>query len=189
MISFFIDWSNQNQGFLSAIFAFTALLASVVAIWVAINTARKQNRIALYEKRVAVFNELIKIQTLVGFLKSDYLNSITDNEAKNTHYVHLIADIIGCSYEEFVSSSRKTAIVMNFIFQMSIVLAQASDLYPTPYSTHIKEIFKHYKSFVWNAVLNLPACDTNAKDLVSSVESFLQDDSPRMKKIDRMNRL
>ena len=188
MISCFIDWSNQNQGFLSAIFSLAALLASIIAIWVAINTARRQNRIALYEKRVMIFNELIKIKTLVDFLKSDSFNSVTDGETKKMHYLHLITDVIGCTYEELVSSSKKTAIVMNYFFQISILVAQVDDLYITPYSTHLKNIFKHYKDFVLSVALETN-CDMIAKNLALSVESYLQDNDPRIKKAERMNRL
>ena len=135
-----------------------------------------------------IANELIKIKVLVDFLKSDSLNSIADDEIKKVYCLGLIADAIGYAYEEFISSNKRTAIVMNYFYQISILFAQVDDLYITPYSTHPKNSFKHYSDFVLSVALGTNY-DIHIKKLVLGIESFLQEKDPRMEKAEKMNKL
>lgn len=54
----FIKWCNCNQGFLSAILTIISFILSVIAIWISISTAKRQNKIALLEKRQQVYDDL-----------------------------------------------------------------------------------------------------------------------------------
>ena len=54
----FIKRCNNNQGFLSALLAIVSISLSVVAICISISTAKQQNKIALFEKRQHVYDDL-----------------------------------------------------------------------------------------------------------------------------------
>ena len=53
-----IEWFNNNQGFMSAILSIVGVIISVVAIWISINVSKKQNRIALFDRKFDVYKEL-----------------------------------------------------------------------------------------------------------------------------------
>ncbi|MBN2284903.1 MAG: hypothetical protein JXI43_00540 [Tissierellales bacterium] len=53
-----IEWFNNNQGFMSAILSIVGVIISVVAIWISINVSKKQNRIALFDRKYDVYKEL-----------------------------------------------------------------------------------------------------------------------------------
>ena len=57
-----INWCNTNGGFLSAILSVVTLIISIVAIWVSISVSRKQNRIALFEKRATLHSKFVQIK-------------------------------------------------------------------------------------------------------------------------------
>lgn len=53
-----IECLNNNQGFISAILSMVGLFISGVAIWISISVSKKQNRIALFDKKFEVYKEL-----------------------------------------------------------------------------------------------------------------------------------
>lgn len=83
-----IDWCNENDGFLSAILA-------VLAIFVPFRIAHTQNRIALFEKRLECYQQLIALK---GF--ADYVSEIGPLNAQEVYqckqkylYIHgVLAD-------------------------------------------------------------------------------------------------
>lgn len=54
----FIKLCNCNQGFLNAIFATITIFLSAIAICISITAIKHQNKIALFEKRIQVYNDL-----------------------------------------------------------------------------------------------------------------------------------
>ena len=61
-----INWCNTNGGFLSAILSVVTLIISIVAIWVSISVSRKQNRIALFEKRATLHSKFVQIKNFAN---------------------------------------------------------------------------------------------------------------------------
>lgn len=59
-----INYCNANQGFMSALLALFSVLVSIIAICISISVTRKQNRIALFEKKYEAYN------MISGFLSS-----------------------------------------------------------------------------------------------------------------------
>ncbi len=55
---FIIEWLNNNQGFVSAILTILTVAISVIAIFITVTTTKKQNRIALLDKRIRFINDL-----------------------------------------------------------------------------------------------------------------------------------
>ncbi len=53
-----IECLNNNQGFISGILSIVGLFISGVAIWISISVSKKQNRIALFDKKFEVYKEL-----------------------------------------------------------------------------------------------------------------------------------
>lgn len=53
-----VEWCNTNQGFLSAILSFIAVCFSGIAIVISVNSTKKQNKIALFDKRLDNYNRL-----------------------------------------------------------------------------------------------------------------------------------
>ena len=53
-----IIWCNSNQGFISAILSILAILISFIAVLCTICSTKRQNRIALFEKRQKVFDDI-----------------------------------------------------------------------------------------------------------------------------------
>lgn len=52
------DWANNNQGLMSAILSIMGVIVSVIAICISINVSRKQNRIALFDKKFEIYKAL-----------------------------------------------------------------------------------------------------------------------------------
>jgi len=50
-----VNYCNDNQGFMSAVLALFAVIVSIIAIWISISTTKKQNKIALFEKRYQAY--------------------------------------------------------------------------------------------------------------------------------------
>ena len=53
-----IEWVNSNQGFMSAILSIVGVIVSSLAICISINVSKKQNRIALFDRKFDVYKKL-----------------------------------------------------------------------------------------------------------------------------------
>ena len=66
-----VNWCNANQGFLTAVLT---IITIIVAIGVPARIAQKQNKIALFEKRLSVYLEFVDFTDLrsLDFEKNTY---------------------------------------------------------------------------------------------------------------------
>ena len=72
---FIVNWFNTNQGFSYSLLSLLTLFFSIIAIVIAIQTTRKQSKIALFDRRRKVF---INIQDIVRKLVNQGFNSINE---------------------------------------------------------------------------------------------------------------
>ena len=73
-----IDWFNQNEGFVSVILALLTILATVL---IPLFIAKKQNKIALYDKRLECYRTLSSIVDFCEFISQ--FESFDDNTDQN----------------------------------------------------------------------------------------------------------
>lgn len=77
-----------QRAWIDYIAIFSPIVLSVVAVWVSMATARKQNKIELFEKRYKVYTLLMTIiqiqKTLVKMKKKDYI--VLDEKARARRY-------------------------------------------------------------------------------------------------------
>lgn len=53
-----VNWCNLNQGFISALLSLLAIFISSVAIFCTVSLTKRQNRVALFEKRQKVLDDI-----------------------------------------------------------------------------------------------------------------------------------
>ena len=56
-----IVFCNQNNGFLSAVLSAVSSLMALVAIYISVLTARRQEKLSLYDKRIELYTHIKKI--------------------------------------------------------------------------------------------------------------------------------
>lgn len=56
-----IDFCNQNNGFLSAVLSVVSALMALIAIYISVLTARRQEKLSLYDKRIELYTHIKKI--------------------------------------------------------------------------------------------------------------------------------
>ncbi|WKY47712.1 hypothetical protein Q5O24_15400 [Eubacteriaceae bacterium ES3] len=60
-----IKLCNDNQGFLSVVLSSITIFASIVAILISVNATKQQNKIALFEERYEVYQEVSIISNFI----------------------------------------------------------------------------------------------------------------------------
>ena len=86
-----IDWCNANQGFLSAILSIITIALSFLAIYFSRKESKKQNKIALFEKRTDLLKQLHELKEFFTWLQL-YKNALTgDNLARRKKAIKMIS--------------------------------------------------------------------------------------------------
>ena len=78
-----IDWFNQNEGFVSVILALLTILATVL---IPLFIAKKQNKIALYEKRFVCYQKYESLKSFCSKIKDISTFSTSENSKVNQHW-------------------------------------------------------------------------------------------------------
>ncbi len=84
-----IAWFNENQGFLTVILSVVAVFSSLVALILSVWIAKRQERIALFDKRFSVYHGL---QEYTGMLGNwvEYTAEEVQNDDDLQSYVHFM---------------------------------------------------------------------------------------------------
>lgn len=110
IINNIINWCNTNQGFMSAALSLFAVFVSVVAVWISIRGTRKQNSIALFEKRYGVYIALdfiiIRIKSAYEHIERFEYNKKEEYELKNEKIRDYIFSSIGTDSNDTKSKAR-----------------------------------------------------------------------------------
>lgn len=118
----FIQWCNGNQGFLSAILTIISIFLSVIAICISISTTKRQNKIALFEKRQRVYDDLdnyvnkqlsswefdlSKIEFFYNY-SSTYIEALYDSKIKDfIEYLEKVSSQINMLWGDYNHAKNK----------------------------------------------------------------------------------
>ena len=79
-----IEWCNINEGFASVIISAISVIIAIVAIFISFLTARKQNKIVLFEKRFECYQRLMELKRFSDF--ANRFNSFEPQSETNPIY-------------------------------------------------------------------------------------------------------
>lgn len=114
-----VKWCNENQGFVTAIFSFSTVLISVVAISLSINVARFQTKKKLRFKGYFELNdEIFNIYAIITNVGNRNINIIAINIHRLKDNLHI--GLGNCEKEKSMLSPQSTLEVVINIFDSDI---------------------------------------------------------------------
>ena len=155
----FIQWCNENQGFLSAILSAVAVFA---AISIPAFIARRQNKIALFEKKYEAYSEILKFicfaNQLEGlkFIKhpSDrvHVSQVFDAMKKPNAILYSMSIIFGFKYEESIGQNEKLQLFLSEIKRSEHRIYSSLFLFSNLESSIIERMISTCQDFIYYVI-------------------------------------
>lgn len=162
----------------TAIGSVTTVIAMFIAIWIPNRIAKKQNDIALFEKRYEVYREFEKLKYFRELLKVEVdptVNNKTEQGRKNMDCGSFV------SYKDIsISEVKDLAPGDRFLFLIReakktvIKLEEIHLLFAT--DKKIDDLTGKYTSFVWDMQMTPSKYVTSRKEFLECFDSFGMDD-------------
>ena len=151
------------------------VVISIVAIVISIATARKQNKIALFEKK---YNSLIQIHTIASFA-----NSIKDNNNLSSKLILVffdaywgtdISNISGTEIQKAIRAKSQISLIKTQV-------SQAQFLFKRELSVDLNVMGELFHKVVMDAIGNDTSNET-INEFCELCDAFYKNDFPKMKK-------
>lgn len=150
------------------------ILVSIVAIFISIATAKKQNKIALFEKK---YNSLIQIHTIASFA-----NSIKDNNNLSSKLILVLFDAYwGTDISNISGTETQRAIrAKSQISLIKTQVSQAQFLFKQDLSVDLNVMGELFHKVVMDAIGNDSSNET-INEFCELCDNFYKNDFPKMK--------
>ncbi len=173
----FVKWCNENQGFIGVTLSILTLAVSGIAVWISINTASRQNKIALFEKRLDSFQSFISIVNAakklfecgdsIDTLRRSYIATIT---VKN-HAAGLTVDPF---------TMIDDSIVLDYFAMLHTSTLELFMLMDNKWGSYAMPILNHFRILLMDySPVKLVMCDRE-QELASLKKAIEQYESKKM---------
>ena len=152
----------SQKGVLDYLQMILPILLSAVAIWISIRTASKQNKIALFEKRMCVLNE---IERIISFAESIEDTKEQDNK--------IVVKVFNSAFGMHLEAARDYSLEDCFarIKQTECSFSMIEYLYEGDYSDKAFEVAAALSDYMVKVLLN-KKCDDERKAFVKATKDF-----------------
>lgn len=170
-----IEWLNLNEGITNILLSIISLIIAFIAIIISVLTAKRQNKIALFEKRYEVYNrfsELIQMAEIVSHKALTSKEKLrlynfsffgVKNESSNIgQEISKIDDKLSIidsrdeKYKKFSDmkiekAKKKSVLDYSILVKDEVLLSKSKLLFNNNDNDDIKEFFKIYSDVVMSA--------------------------------------
>ena len=152
----------SQKGLLDYLQIILPIVLSAIAIWISIRTASKQNKIALFEKRMSVLNE---IERITCFAESVEGISKRDNEA----IINIYNSIFGVHLKSFSDTMLENFYAR--IKQSELCFSMTEFLFEEDYSKKMHFVIEALSNYM-EKVLQYHSFDTEQSAFVEKTLAF-----------------